>query len=195
MVPHRGSCPSWKCASGGREADAKDAKRRKLAPEPHMARTGTETQRFGTLRLLPIALAAEATRDRRLSTAARPDDRLPGPVLLPPADPGCAAALGVDRDRAGRLMRPLHARLDRDPPAAGGQRQRYGGAWPAFAAASSISRSMDAGARGARVPTAVRDRTTRADVDDSGLPHRPSTITTSKLVAGDRRRYLELTRW
>ena len=72
-----------------------------------MARTGTETQRFGTLRLLPIALAAEATRDRRLSTAARADDRLPGPVLLPPADPGCAAALGVDRDRAGRLMRPL----------------------------------------------------------------------------------------
>ena len=112
-----------------------------------MARTGTETQRFGTLRLLPIALAAEATRDRRHSTAARADDRLPGPVLLPPADPGCAAALGVDRDRAGRLMRPLHARLDRDPPAGGGQRQRYGGAWPAIAAASSIRRSMDAGAR------------------------------------------------
>lgn len=42
------------------QADAKDAKRRKLSPEPHMARTGTEIQRFGTLRLMPIALAAEA---------------------------------------------------------------------------------------------------------------------------------------
>jgi len=41
-------------------ADAKDAKRRKLSPEPHMARTGTEIQRFGTVRLMPIALAAEA---------------------------------------------------------------------------------------------------------------------------------------
>ena len=42
------------------QADAKDAKRRKLSPEPHLARTGTEIQRFGTLRLMPIGLAAEA---------------------------------------------------------------------------------------------------------------------------------------
>ena len=42
------------------QADAKDAKRRELSPEPHLARSGTEIQRFGTLRLMPIALAAEA---------------------------------------------------------------------------------------------------------------------------------------
>ena len=90
-----------------------------------------------------------------MSVPARADDRLPGPVLLPPAHPGCAAALAVDRDRAGRPMRPPHARLDRDPPAGGGQRRRYGRAWPAFAAASSFRRSMVAGARGARVPAAV----------------------------------------
>jgi len=42
------------------QADAKNAKRRKLSPEPHLALTGTEIQRFGTLRLVPIALAAEA---------------------------------------------------------------------------------------------------------------------------------------
>jgi starvation-inducible DNA-binding protein len=31
-----------------------------LSPEPQLARMGTEVQRYGTLRLLPIALAAEA---------------------------------------------------------------------------------------------------------------------------------------
>ena len=42
------------------QADTKDAKRRKPSPESHMARMGTEIQRFGTVRLMPIALAAEA---------------------------------------------------------------------------------------------------------------------------------------
>ena len=85
----------------------------------------------------------------------RADDRLPGPVLLPPADPGSAAALGVDRDRAGRLMRPstLGWTVIRQRSVVSGS--AMGGAWPAFAAASSISRSMDAGVRGARVPSAV----------------------------------------
>ena len=35
-------------------------KRRRLSPEPRLARTGEEVQRFGSLRLLPIALASEA---------------------------------------------------------------------------------------------------------------------------------------
>lgn len=32
----------------------------KLSPEPHLGQRGREVQRFGTLRLLPIALSAEA---------------------------------------------------------------------------------------------------------------------------------------
>ena len=40
--------------------DRNGAKRRSLSPEPRLAPTGKEIQRFGTLRLLPIALAAEA---------------------------------------------------------------------------------------------------------------------------------------
>jgi starvation-inducible DNA-binding protein len=36
------------------------AKRRVPSPEPRLARTGEEIQRFGSLRLLPIALPAEA---------------------------------------------------------------------------------------------------------------------------------------
>jgi starvation-inducible DNA-binding protein len=34
--------------------------RRSLSPEPRFARTGAEIQQFGSLRLLPVALAAEA---------------------------------------------------------------------------------------------------------------------------------------
>ncbi len=34
--------------------------RRSISPEPHLARTGAEIQQFGSLRLLPVALAAEA---------------------------------------------------------------------------------------------------------------------------------------
>src|SRR5881409_1171698 len=34
--------------------------RRNLSPEPRFARTGAEIQQFGSLRLLPVALAAEA---------------------------------------------------------------------------------------------------------------------------------------
>ena len=40
--------------------DKNGTKRRDLSPEPRLARTGEEVQRFGSLRLLPIALAAEA---------------------------------------------------------------------------------------------------------------------------------------
>jgi len=40
--------------------DRNGAKRRGLSPEPRLAPTGEEIQRFGSLRLLPIALAAEA---------------------------------------------------------------------------------------------------------------------------------------
>ncbi len=36
------------------------SKRRALSPEPRLAPTGEEIQRFGSLRLLPVALAAEA---------------------------------------------------------------------------------------------------------------------------------------
>jgi starvation-inducible DNA-binding protein len=44
-----------------RTATANGATRRpRLSPEPRLAPTGTEIQAFGTLRLLPIALAAEA---------------------------------------------------------------------------------------------------------------------------------------
>jgi starvation-inducible DNA-binding protein len=41
-------------------AQGNGARHRSPSPEPRLARTGTEIQRFGTLRLLPIALAAEA---------------------------------------------------------------------------------------------------------------------------------------
>lgn len=39
------------------------AKRKRLSPEPHLAATGMEIQRFGTLRLLPIALSSDARSD------------------------------------------------------------------------------------------------------------------------------------
>jgi starvation-inducible DNA-binding protein len=39
---------------------ANGGRRRKLSPEPRLAPTGEEVQRFGTARLLPIALGAEA---------------------------------------------------------------------------------------------------------------------------------------
>jgi len=42
------------------QTDKNGTKRRGPSPEPRLARTGEEVQRFGTLRLLPIALAAEA---------------------------------------------------------------------------------------------------------------------------------------
>ena len=35
----------------------------RLSPQPHLAQRGTEIQRFGTLRLLPIALAAVARQE------------------------------------------------------------------------------------------------------------------------------------
>jgi starvation-inducible DNA-binding protein len=43
-----------------RNGQANGAGRRNLSPEPRLARTGAEIQQFGSLRLLPIALAAEA---------------------------------------------------------------------------------------------------------------------------------------
>jgi starvation-inducible DNA-binding protein len=39
------------------------ASRRHASPEPRLAPTGIEVQRFGTLRLLPIALSAEARQE------------------------------------------------------------------------------------------------------------------------------------
>jgi starvation-inducible DNA-binding protein len=36
------------------------SRRKRLSPEPHLAPTGIEIQRFGTLRLLPIALSSDA---------------------------------------------------------------------------------------------------------------------------------------
>lgn len=42
--------------SGSKNGDG----RRTASPEPHMAAIGAEIQKFGTLRLLPIALSAEA---------------------------------------------------------------------------------------------------------------------------------------
>ena len=41
-------------------AEGNGAKGRSHSPEPRLAPTGTEIQRFGSLRLLPIALASEA---------------------------------------------------------------------------------------------------------------------------------------
>jgi starvation-inducible DNA-binding protein len=41
-------------------AQGNGTRRRELSPEPRLAPTGVEIQRFGALRLLPIALAAEA---------------------------------------------------------------------------------------------------------------------------------------
>jgi starvation-inducible DNA-binding protein len=46
--------------SGDLGAQASGARHRTHSPEPHLAATGTEIQRFGALRLLPIALSAEA---------------------------------------------------------------------------------------------------------------------------------------
>jgi starvation-inducible DNA-binding protein len=46
--------------SGDSGAQASGARHRTHSPEPHLAATGTEIQRFGALRLLPIALSAEA---------------------------------------------------------------------------------------------------------------------------------------
>jgi starvation-inducible DNA-binding protein len=46
--------------SSGSGAQASGARHRTHSPEPHLAATGTEIQRFGALRLLPIALSAEA---------------------------------------------------------------------------------------------------------------------------------------
>jgi starvation-inducible DNA-binding protein len=43
-----------------RNGQADGAGRRGVSPEPRFARTGAEIQQFGSLRLLPIALAAEA---------------------------------------------------------------------------------------------------------------------------------------
>lgn len=44
-------------------AQANGSKRRGASPEPHLAPLGVEIQRFGTTRLLPIALAADARSD------------------------------------------------------------------------------------------------------------------------------------
>jgi starvation-inducible DNA-binding protein len=46
--------------SGDSGAQTSRARHRTHSPEPHLAATGTEIQRFGALRLLPIALSAEA---------------------------------------------------------------------------------------------------------------------------------------
>ena len=49
--------------SGQRSRDGQRAgngSSRRLSPEPRLARQGEEIQRFGTLRLLPVALSAEA---------------------------------------------------------------------------------------------------------------------------------------
>ena len=43
--------------------DKNGAKRRSLSPEPRLAPLGKEIQRFGSLRLLPIALPAEARQE------------------------------------------------------------------------------------------------------------------------------------
>lgn len=43
--------------------NGKVGKRRGASPEPQLAPTGTEIQRFGSLRLLPIALASVARQD------------------------------------------------------------------------------------------------------------------------------------
>ena len=46
--------------SSDSDAQTSSARHRTHSPEPHLAATGTEIQRFGALRLLPIALSAEA---------------------------------------------------------------------------------------------------------------------------------------
>jgi starvation-inducible DNA-binding protein len=45
---------------GASAAQSNGAKRRSSSPEPRLASMGVEVQRFGTTRLLPIALSAEA---------------------------------------------------------------------------------------------------------------------------------------
>ncbi len=47
----------------GPKAQNNGSKRRGASPEPQLARTGTEIQRFGSLRLLPIALGSVARQD------------------------------------------------------------------------------------------------------------------------------------
>jgi len=44
----------------------------RLSPEPHLARPGPGLQPFGTLRLLPIALSAEARGESCLGYRSRP---------------------------------------------------------------------------------------------------------------------------
>lgn len=46
-----------------RDPKANGARRRAVSPEPQFAHTGAEVQRFGTLRLLPIALSAQARQE------------------------------------------------------------------------------------------------------------------------------------
>ena len=48
---------------GKQGAQVKGEGRRRPSPEPQLAPTGTELQRFGTLRFLPIALGAVARQD------------------------------------------------------------------------------------------------------------------------------------
>jgi starvation-inducible DNA-binding protein len=43
-----------------KRAAQKNGRARRLSPQPHLAQKGQEIQRFGTLRLLPIALSTEA---------------------------------------------------------------------------------------------------------------------------------------
>jgi len=45
-----------------------------LSPEPRLGQRGREVERFGTLRLLPVALSAEA-RGRRMRTPSRSSTR------------------------------------------------------------------------------------------------------------------------
>lgn len=51
--------PDRKKATRSARRDGSDARRR-ASPEPRLVQRGVEIQRFGTLRLLPIALSAEA---------------------------------------------------------------------------------------------------------------------------------------
>ena len=54
-TPNRAAATRSKSAANGRTA--------KVSPQPHLDQRGTEVQRFGTLRQLPIALSAEARRE------------------------------------------------------------------------------------------------------------------------------------
>jgi starvation-inducible DNA-binding protein len=57
----RAQAPSRNGEKNGSKASDKNATRR--SPEPRLGQRGPELQRFGSLRLLPIALAAEARRE------------------------------------------------------------------------------------------------------------------------------------